>query len=50
VFSIELLLLLGGLPESDEVVALSFFVLSHFENNGIQLLPHPAEHSTAYMQ
>ncbi len=26
VFSIELLLLLGGLPESDEVVVLSFFV------------------------
>ena len=42
-FSIELLLLLGGLPESDEVVVLSFFVFSHFENDGIQLLPHPAD-------
>jgi hypothetical protein len=39
VFSIELLLLLGGLPESDEVVVLSFFVLSHFENDGVQLPP-----------
>src|SRR5450631_851407 len=42
VFSIKFLLLLGGLPESHEVVVLSLFVLAHFENDAIQLLPHPA--------
>src|SRR4029077_17027450 len=43
VFSIKLLLLLGGLPESHKVVVLSFFVLPHFENDRVQLLPHPAD-------
>src|ERR1017187_5909975 len=43
VFSIKLLLLLCGLPESDEVVILSFFVFPHFENDGVQLLSHPAD-------
>jgi len=43
VFSIKLLLLLGGLPESHKVVVFSLFVLSHFKNDGIQLLPHPAD-------
>src|ERR1700737_2806146 len=43
VFSIKLLLLLGCLPESHKVVVLSFFVLPHFENDGVQLLPHPAD-------
>src|SRR5208282_4758743 len=43
VFSIKLLLLLGCLPESHEMVVLSFFVLPYFENEGIQLLTHPAD-------
>src|ERR1035438_5648854 len=43
VFSIKLLLLFGGFPESHEVVVLSFFVLPHFENDGIQLLNHPTD-------
>jgi hypothetical protein len=50
VFSIELLLLPAGLPESDEVVVLSFFVLSHFENDGIQLLLHPADRPVLFGQ
>src|ERR1700737_2925507 len=37
VFCIKLPLLLGGLPESGEVVVLSFVVLPHFENDGVQL-------------
>src|ERR1035437_5348191 len=43
VFCIKLLLLLGGLPESHEVVVLSFFILPHFEYHGVQLLPPPAD-------
>jgi hypothetical protein len=39
VFSIKLSLLLGGLPEGHKVVVLSLFVLTHFENDGVQLLP-----------
>src|SRR3984893_13671937 len=43
VFSIKLLLLLGGLPEGHKVVVFSLFVLTHFENDGAQPLPHPAD-------
>src|ERR1700687_4178206 len=50
VFCIKLLLLLVGLPERDEVVKLSFLVLPHFENDGIQLLPHPADRPVLFGQ
>src|ERR1700731_3755164 len=42
VFSIKFLLLLGGLPEGHKMVVLYLFVLTQFENDGVQLLPHPA--------
>src|SRR5580704_17145261 len=50
VFSIKLLLLFGGLPKSDEVVVLTFFVLPHFENDGVQLLSHPTNRSVLFGQ
>src|ERR1700719_627566 len=50
VFSIKLLLLLGGLPERHEVVVLSVFVLPHFENDSVQLLPHPADRPVLFGQ
>src|ERR1700730_1878422 len=50
VFFIKLVLLLGGLPGRYEVVVLSFFVLPHFENDGVQLLPHPADRPVLFGQ
>jgi hypothetical protein len=50
VFCIKLLLLLGSPPERDEVVVLFFFVLPHFENDGVQLLPHPADCPVLFRQ
>src|SRR5271157_5964504 len=41
VLFIKSLLLLGGFPESHEVVILSFLILPHFKNNSVQLLSHP---------
>jgi hypothetical protein len=50
VFSIKLSLLLGGLPEGHKVVVLSLFVLTHFENDGVQLLPRPADCAVLFGQ
>src|ERR1700730_3962834 len=50
VFSIKLLLPFGGLPKSDEVIVLSFFVLPHFENDGVQMLSCPADRSVLFGQ
>src|SRR5271157_2184772 len=43
VLFIKFLLLLGGFPESHEVVIVSFLVLPDLKNNGVQLLSHPAD-------
>jgi hypothetical protein len=43
VFFIKFVLLLGGHPQSDEVVIFAFFVLSHFNNDGVQVLSHPTD-------
>ena len=37
------MLLLGGFPESDEVVIFSFLVLPHLKNDGVQVLSHPTD-------
>ena len=50
VFCIKLLLLLSGLPECHEVVARFFFVLAHFEYDGVQLLTHPADRPVLFGQ
>src|SRR5208282_6892938 len=41
VFFIKLALLLGGFPESYEVVIFAFLVLPHLKNDGVQVLSHP---------
>src|SRR5208282_2266909 len=43
VFFIKLALLLGGFPESYEVVIFAFLVLPHLKNDGVQVLSHPTD-------
>src|ERR1022692_1820439 len=43
VLFIKLLLLRGSFPESHEVVIVSFLVLPHFKNDGVQLFSDPTD-------
>src|ERR1700722_3257882 len=43
VLLIKSLLLSGGFPQSHEAVVLSFVVLSHLKNDGVQPLAHPPD-------
>jgi len=43
VLFIKFELLLGGFPESDEMVIFSFVVLPHLKNDGVQVLSDPTD-------
>ena len=43
VFFIKIVLLFGRFPESDKVVTLSFLVLPHLKNDGVQMLSDPTD-------
>jgi hypothetical protein len=43
VLFIKFVLLPSRFPEGDEVVIFSFLVLSHFKNEGVQVLSHPTD-------